>query len=434
MISILMPVHADTADKALWLSEAIASVMQQTYKDWELVIVDDCSAVPLDRLESEQVRWVKTAQRSGPALCRNSAAALARGEVLLALDADDLLASLDTLQTLASHYQEDRVVYGDLEKYERNADGSWSRGKVVQFGEYDFRRSLDPRGLIPVTALHSKACWQAVGGWKPELAHGLEDVEYWIAAGERGYCGLHIPQAVLLYRRHPDSRTMRMRGARGQEGDMRQRIVELHKESYEGRYPVGCCGGGGTRSSGNPPVVNKTRAVAVTSQFRGDETVWVQYKGKLQGRFGLVAPATGTSYWIEGPGTVIAIHVTDADFFRRQGRGQHFAVGVAPPASAVARSAPPPQPAAPAVAPAPPPQMATLERLDRVASREAVNKKGGALSALDLGPIGDMLEAESWDIEKLALADPSELTGYKGIGKVRAEQIVRKAREAAKGV
>jgi hypothetical protein len=90
----------------------------------------------------------------------------------------------------------------------------------------------------------------------------------------------------------------------------------------------------------------------------------------------------------------------------------------------------------------PPPEMATIERLDEVASAEQPAKReatgsmqpqGTGLDALNLGALQPMLEADGWTLERLAeIQDVSDLITYRGIGMVRAAQIMNKAKELAK--
>jgi glycosyltransferase involved in cell wall biosynthesis len=90
-VSIVLP----TFNRGHYLRETVASVMAQTFEDWELVIADDGSDVPTrDYLRglALDARVTVTFQRhSGrPAVARNVALRLARGEYVAFLDSDDV--------------------------------------------------------------------------------------------------------------------------------------------------------------------------------------------------------------------------------------------------------------------------------------------------------------------------------------------------------
>jgi GT2 family glycosyltransferase len=437
-VSILTPVYADSPDKAQWLGEALQSIAEQTHTDWEVVIIDDGSPVNLGFVQAQfsdsiRFRWLKAAGNQGPAKCRNTAAALATGEALLALDADDRLANPEALAAMVEVWGRDRskVVYGDLQRLAKQPDGRFAPDRIFELPEYTFNRSLDPSGIIPVTALHSVECHNKAGGWKPELEAGLEDVEYWISVGKAGFCGVHIPHVTLLYRQHDGSRAWKLRRVNRRETEMRNSIRSLHADVYEGRYPMACCPGGGSspqpvlRTAGSPG----PRPTSL-DQFSPSETVWVEYTGGREASFGMTGDATGMSYLVQGRGHKLQIHVHDAPRFRRSGRGRDFIVGAAPPASAATAPVPEvvsqPQPYTP-----PAPKLATVEVLDRQAVQAGVQaRQGSRPDELDFaGNLAVALREAGWSLEKIANAMPSELMKMDGIGPARSARLINQARE-----
>jgi glycosyltransferase involved in cell wall biosynthesis len=86
-------------NRASVLSEAIESVLAQTYQDWELIAVDDGSTDAsfsiLKKYSTDDPRikiYKRTSEKKGPAVCRNIGVSNASGEYLIFLDSDDLLA------------------------------------------------------------------------------------------------------------------------------------------------------------------------------------------------------------------------------------------------------------------------------------------------------------------------------------------------------
>lgn len=91
LISIIMPSY----NTAKYIKESIQSVLAQTYPDWELIIVDDCSTDNTDEvvqpfLSDERIKYFKNEKNSGAALTRNRAMREAQGEWIAFLDSDDL--------------------------------------------------------------------------------------------------------------------------------------------------------------------------------------------------------------------------------------------------------------------------------------------------------------------------------------------------------
>ena len=93
MVSIIMPSY----NTAPFIAESIRSVQAQTYGDWELLIVDDCSNDHTDEivkpyLADERIRYLKNEKNSGAAVSRNRALREAKGKWIAFLDSDDLWA------------------------------------------------------------------------------------------------------------------------------------------------------------------------------------------------------------------------------------------------------------------------------------------------------------------------------------------------------
>ncbi|HBC85156.1 MAG TPA: glycosyl transferase, partial [Clostridiales bacterium] len=78
------------------LDETIKCVIRQTYKDWELLLVDDCSTDFSAKIakkyeaEDKRIKYIKLNENSGAAIARNTGLQLARGRFIAYLDADDL--------------------------------------------------------------------------------------------------------------------------------------------------------------------------------------------------------------------------------------------------------------------------------------------------------------------------------------------------------
>lgn len=90
LVSIIMP----SWNTDSFIAETIQSVINQTYTDWELIIVDDCSTDNTDKVidsfKDERIKLFHNERNSGAAVSRNKAMREARGEWIAFLDSDDL--------------------------------------------------------------------------------------------------------------------------------------------------------------------------------------------------------------------------------------------------------------------------------------------------------------------------------------------------------
>ncbi|MQP25009.1 glycosyltransferase [Flavobacterium sp. LMO8] len=92
LVSIITPSY----NSAKFIAETIQSVQNQTYQNWEMIIVDDGSSdetenVVLSIIQNDnRIQFHKLNQNSGPAVARNTGIEIASGDYLTFIDADDI--------------------------------------------------------------------------------------------------------------------------------------------------------------------------------------------------------------------------------------------------------------------------------------------------------------------------------------------------------
>ena len=90
LVSIIMPSY----NTGKFIKETINSVISQTYSNWELIIVDDCSTDNTDEIlkniNDDRIIYLKNEKNSGAAVSRNKALREAKGRWMAFLDSDDL--------------------------------------------------------------------------------------------------------------------------------------------------------------------------------------------------------------------------------------------------------------------------------------------------------------------------------------------------------
>jgi len=92
LVSIITPSY----NSEKFIAKTIESVMTQTYENWEMIIVDDCSQDNSNEIienymqQDKRIKLIKLDKNSGPAIARNTAIKQAKGRYIAFLDADDL--------------------------------------------------------------------------------------------------------------------------------------------------------------------------------------------------------------------------------------------------------------------------------------------------------------------------------------------------------
>ena len=122
LVSIVMPSY----NTAKYIADSIKSVQDQTYPNWELIIVDDCSTDDTDKIvesiQDQRIRYIKNETNSGAAFSRNRALREAKGRWIAFLDSDDLWKT-EKLEKQIRFMEENRYAFSYTNYEEIDADG-----------------------------------------------------------------------------------------------------------------------------------------------------------------------------------------------------------------------------------------------------------------------------------------------------------------------
>lgn len=233
--SVLMPVY-EASER--FLREAIESVLEQAYPDWELCIADDASPTPLVRnvleeyaREDNRIKLVFRASTGRISAASNSALALATGEFVALLDHDDML-SVDALfeNALVVNAQPDvDVIYSDEDKVDE--DG---RRHDPYFKPDWSPESLLARNYISHLGVYRRALVEKIGGFRPGF-EGSQDYDLLLRATEQTDRIVHVPRVLYHWRSHEGSTA----GAREQKGYAQDAAVHALEEALERRGEPG---------------------------------------------------------------------------------------------------------------------------------------------------------------------------------------------------
>lgn len=226
LVSVIIPCY----NQSCYLEEAVESVKRQTFRDWEVVIVNDGSPddteVVAERIadssEGSDIR-IMSLSNHGISMARNAGIEEARGAYILCLDADDRIAST-FLELTLGQLERDRgigIVYTDLQQFGEGTE-------FIQAAEFDPNR-LPTGNQLNYCSLYRREIWEDVGGYNPNMDHGHEDWNFWVGCVEHGYVAKRIPSALFEYRIKKISRST---GANHHDRELRARIVLNHPSLY----------------------------------------------------------------------------------------------------------------------------------------------------------------------------------------------------------
>ena len=203
LVSIIVPVH----NAAGSLHRALRSVLSQTLTDYELILVDDCSADESIRILrkycelDERVRLYSTATNSGPGVARNVGLRSAKGRYIAFLDADDFWIR-NKLEQQVRCFEDDEVILSHTRVILLN-----TRGDIV--GILGGRKEMHLFDMYVgnrVTMSSAMVRADLIGADEMPEMRNREDYAYWISLLRRnsGYIA-YVPEFLVGYVKMPGS-------------------------------------------------------------------------------------------------------------------------------------------------------------------------------------------------------------------------------------
>lgn len=196
LVSVIIPCY----NYAKYLPECIESVRNQTYKNIEIIVVDDGSPDDTkEACERLKVRCISK-ENGGLSSARNAGIKEAAGEFIMCLDADDMLPpdSIELHMRMADDYV---IAQCGLQEFgireNRCTPQGAHRDMILQFN------------TVYCNAVFPKKAWESVGGYDESktMRLGYEDWEFWVRLIARGCTVRTCDEVGLLYRIHMSSMT-----------------------------------------------------------------------------------------------------------------------------------------------------------------------------------------------------------------------------------
>ena len=226
LISVVIPCYND----GKYLRETIDKLKEQTYKHFEIIVVNDGSTddhtLEVLRELSEQGITVLHKENGRMSSARNHGEKHAKGKFIAALDADDYFhptffeKAIKVLK--ADKAKNVAVVTSYIQMFGETNKVSKPRGG----GAFNFLFSSQ----CPACAMVRKECWDAVGGYDEEMKNGYEDWEFYIRITQKGWMVHVIPEKLLYYRQTQKSAHKQL--TLPNRASLISYIVDKHKDWY----------------------------------------------------------------------------------------------------------------------------------------------------------------------------------------------------------
>lgn len=227
LVSVIIPCY----NYAHYLPEAVSSVIGQTFQDFEIIIVNDGSTdntieiaeLLIHQYSQYSIKLINQPNSGHPAVSRNRGISEAQADLILPLDADDMLHPifLQKMVDILERNNEIDIVYCDTVRF-------GEVNNTYQTEAWDLNK-LAIVNVINYCALYRKKVWTEIGGYKAEC--GYEDWEFWIAAAEKGFMGYRVPEYLFYYRSKTSGRLVAE--LEKKDAEFKAQIVRKHLKLYD---------------------------------------------------------------------------------------------------------------------------------------------------------------------------------------------------------
>lgn len=194
LISVIVPCY----NQAQYLDECLQSVLEQTYPEWECIIVNDGS---LDNTDEIAKKWIAKDPRfkyiykenGGLSSARNAGIGMSKGEWILPLDADDKIGN-QYLELAEKEFDKgNTIIYCEAEFF-GVSNTPWLLPK------YSYDKILNGN-IIFCSAFFQKKDWTTVKGYDVNLQNGREDWDFWLSILDHNSTVKRLDYLGFFYRR-----------------------------------------------------------------------------------------------------------------------------------------------------------------------------------------------------------------------------------------
>ena len=225
-VSIIIPCY----NQGKYIEETIKSVISSTFKNFEIIIVNDGSTDNytnqiLKKINIPEIKLIQT-KNQGLSGARNAGIKNSEGKYILPLDADDKISSgyLDEAINILESNINIKLVTSEVELF-----GAAS-GKM-SFLDFSIENLLC-QNTMTCSSIFRREDFNRTNGYYPNMRYGFEDWDFWLSLLGHGGDVYRIPRVHFYYRIKRRSMIADFAKKTKQLREMRYQIYQNHKELY----------------------------------------------------------------------------------------------------------------------------------------------------------------------------------------------------------
>lgn len=199
LISIITPVY----NSERFIEQTIRSVIEQTYKNWELILIDDCSTdksyeiIKKYLCKEKRIKYIRLEKNSGAAVARNIGIQNAEGRFIAFLDSDDIWKA-NKLEKQIDFMLKNNIgfsftSYEIIDEYGNNLNKIIKVPKIIDYNGL-FKNTI----IGCLTVMIDK---EIIGDFRMPLVRAGQDTATWLSILRQGHIAYGLDEVLARYRK-----------------------------------------------------------------------------------------------------------------------------------------------------------------------------------------------------------------------------------------
>ena len=226
LVSIITPSY----NSSKFIEECVNSVISQTYLEWEMIIVDDCSTDNSRNLitkfakEDDRIKPIFLEENVGAAEARNIAIKKSQGKYIAFLDSDDLWKN-NKLETQLSFVNERNITFS-FTSYQPISENGMDKYSVIKVPyQIDYHSYLKNTIIGCLTVVIDR---DKTGNFEMPNIRSSHDMALWLLIMKRGFSAYGLNKNLAYYRIVSTSNTSKKWKAAKEVWDVYRKVEQLN--------------------------------------------------------------------------------------------------------------------------------------------------------------------------------------------------------------
>ena len=209
-----------------YLEECLISIENQTFQDFELIVIDDAStdnSIDILKRHKRIDTLIQHDNNKGATTSKKTGVSLSTSPFVCCIDADDTIEPTYLEECLTALESDERIAiaYTYVHLFGNGKDDH------ICFTEFSLV-GLQKGNFILGSSLFRKSAYEDAGGFDEHIS-GMEDYDLWLSICEKGYTAQVVQKYLYNYRSHDTNRTHEM--------NIDEKFVEIWDKHNQGKIP-----------------------------------------------------------------------------------------------------------------------------------------------------------------------------------------------------